>query len=160
MPIFIFLSPRSFSTCLATSRFSMYLKNLCIWPHLITGNMKTIMSRRMTEPTKWPVRPAKTQISLGICSVWSEPSLFAWRRFGSLATHKAHREDSDQIGWMPRLNWVFAGRTLFCWFCHAAAQMASLYYLDFLQASFYWDNVLLVWKKTLKYYYWGSSFRK
>ena len=24
-------------------------------------------------------------------------------------------------GRMPRLNWVFTGRMLFCWFCHAAA---------------------------------------
>ena len=45
---------------------------------------------------------------------------------------------TDQTGWMPRLIWVFAGRTgyfvgfvmrqlktnrLFCWFCHAAAQI-------------------------------------
>ena len=33
------------------------------------------------------VRPAKTQISLGICPVWSESSLSAWRKLGSLATH-------------------------------------------------------------------------
>ena len=52
--------------------------------------------------------PAKTQISLG----WSAPLLFAWRKLGSLATHWAHGEDSDQTGWMPRLIWVFAGRTL------------------------------------------------
>ena len=25
----------------------------------------------MTKPTKWPVRPTNTQISLGICAVWS-----------------------------------------------------------------------------------------
>ena len=41
-------------------------------------------------------RPAKTQISLGICPVWSESSLSAWRKLGSLATHWAHSEDSDQ----------------------------------------------------------------
>ena len=29
------------------------------------------MSRRMTKPTKWSVRTAKTQISLGIHPVWS-----------------------------------------------------------------------------------------
>ena len=29
------------------------------------------MSRRMTKLTKWPVYPAKTQISLGIYPVWS-----------------------------------------------------------------------------------------
>ena len=33
------------------------------------------------------VRPAKTQISLGIRPAWSESSLFAWRKLGSLTTH-------------------------------------------------------------------------
>ena len=58
----------------------------------------------------WHVCPAKTQISLGIRPVWPESSLFAWRKLGSLATHWAHSEDSDQTGQMPRLIWVFAGR--------------------------------------------------
>ena len=66
----------------------------------------------MTKPTKWHLRPAKTQISLGISPVWSESSLSVWRKLGSLATHWVHSEDSDQTGWMPRLIWVFAGRTL------------------------------------------------
>ena len=61
------------------------------------------------------VRPAKTQISLGIRPVWSEFSLSAWRMLGPLATHWAHNKDSDQTGRMPRLIWVFAGRT-----CHLA----------------------------------------
>ena len=64
----------------------------------------------MTKPTKWHVHPAKTQISLGICPVWSESSLCARRKLGSLATHWAHSEDSDQTGRMPRLIWVFTGR--------------------------------------------------
>ena len=55
-------------------------------------------------------RPAKTQISLGIRPVWSESSLSARRKLGSLATPWAHSEDSDQTGRMPRLIWVFAGR--------------------------------------------------
>ena len=42
------------------------------------------MSRLMTKPTKWHVRPAKTQISLGIRPVWSESSLSAWGKLGSL----------------------------------------------------------------------------
>ena len=33
------------------------------------------LSHSMTKPTKWPVRPAKTQISLRICPVWSESLL-------------------------------------------------------------------------------------
>ena len=69
---------------------------------------------------------AKTEISLGICLVWSKPSLSAWRSLGSLATHWAYNEDSDQTGWMPRLIWVFAGRTSFCWFCHAAAHIGEV----------------------------------
>ena len=70
-------------------------------------------SRLVTKPTKWHMRPAKTQISLDIRPVWSESSLSAWRMLGSLATctHCAHSEDSDQTGRMPRLIWVFAGRT-------------------------------------------------
>ena len=59
---------------------------------------------------KWHVRPAKTQISLGIRPVWSESSLCARRKLGSSSTHWAHIEDSDQTGRTPRLVWVFAGR--------------------------------------------------
>ena len=61
------------------------------------------------------VRPANTQISLGIRPVWSESSLFAWRKLGYLANHCGHSEDSDQTRRMPRLIWVsVAGRTLIC----------------------------------------------
>ena len=70
------------------------------------------MNRLMTKPTKWHVRPVKTQISLGIRPVWSESSLTAWRNPGSLATHWAHSEDSDKTGRMSRLIWVFAGCTV------------------------------------------------
>ena len=35
------------------------------------------LSRSMTKPTKWPVCPAKTQISQGICMVWSVSLLWA-----------------------------------------------------------------------------------
>ena len=52
-------------------------------------------------------------MSVRISPIWSESSLSAWRKLGSLATHWAHSEDCDQIGRMPRLIWVFAGRT-----CH------------------------------------------
>ena len=71
------------------------------------------MSRLVTKPTKWHVRPAKTQISLGIRPVWSESSLFAqWVAKDPSFLH-ADSEDSDQTGQMPRLIWAFAGCT-----CH------------------------------------------
>ena len=54
------------------------------------------MSRLMTKPIKWHVRPATTQISLGIRPVWSESSLSAWRKLWSLAAHWVLSEDSDQ----------------------------------------------------------------
>ena len=39
--------------------------------------LQEYMSRLMTKPTKWHVRPAKTQISLGIRPVWPKSSLCA-----------------------------------------------------------------------------------
>ena len=60
-------------------------------------------SRLMTKPTKWHVRPAKTQISLGIHPVWSESSLCAeWVAKDPSFLH-ADREDSGQTGRIPRL---------------------------------------------------------
>ena len=71
------------------------------------------MSLHTTQSTKWPVHPAKTQISLGVHPVWSEYFLSALRKFESYATHKAHSEDTDQTGWMhPRsLARTFAARS-------------------------------------------------
>ena len=68
-----------------------------MWP------LKINERKNMTEPwhdktNKVTVRPAKTQISLGIRPVWSESSLSAWRKLGSLAAHWAHSEDwSDWV---------------------------------------------------------------
>ena len=72
----------------------------------------TVYEPRHDKTNKVSVRLAKTQISLGIRPVWSDSSLSAWRNLGFLATHWTHSEDSDQTGRMPRLIWVFAGRTL------------------------------------------------
>ena len=60
------------------------------------------MSRRMTKQTKWPVRPAKTQISLGIRPVWSEHSRCAqW----------VAKDSEVSSGGQPRLwsNWADFG---------------------------------------------------
>ena len=68
---------------------------------------------RHDKTNKMSVRPAKTQISLGIRPVWSESSLCAQRVPKDPKFLHADSEDSDQTGRMPRLIWVFAGRT-----CH------------------------------------------
>ena len=68
--------------------------------------------QRHDKTNKVTVRPAKTRISLCIRPVWSESSMCAqWVAKGPLFLH-ADSEDSDQIGRMPKLIWVFAGRTL------------------------------------------------
>ena len=66
---------------------------------------------RHGKTNKMSVRPAKTQISLGIRTVWSESSLSAQWVAKDPSFLRADSEDTDQTGRMPRLIWVFAGRT-------------------------------------------------
>ena len=55
------------------------------------------------KTNKMTVRPAKTQISLGIRPVWSESSLCAQWVANDPSLLHADSEDSDQTGRMPRL---------------------------------------------------------
>ena len=80
--------------------FSLHLTTIKVSLGVTKCNIKTILSpeTKSNEPrhkktNKMSVRPAKTQISLGIRPVWSESSLSAWRKLGSLATHWACSED-------------------------------------------------------------------
>ena len=63
------------------------------------------------------VCPAKTQISLGIRPVWSEPSLSARRNLGSLAIHWAHSKDWSDWADLS-LRWAHMS---LCWFCRVVA---------------------------------------
>ena len=58
---------------------------------------------RHDKTNKMSVRPAKTQISLGISPVWSESSLCAQWVAKDLSFLRADSEDSDQTERMPRL---------------------------------------------------------
>ena len=92
----------------------------------------------MTKPTKWHMRRAKTQISLGIRPVWSESSLSAWRKLGSLATKWAHSEDSDQTVRMS-LRWAhnhFVGFVMLrlIWWC-ARSHMSAIAFPDLISAT-------------------------
>ena len=86
---------------------------------------KACLNRLMTKPTKWSVRPAKTQISLGIHPVWSESSLCTQLVANDLLLLYMRSEDSNQTGRMPTLIWVFAWRTSFCWFCREVAHFIT-----------------------------------
>ena len=102
----------------------MYLENkwdflkILFYVYVSTAQWLSLLSKtqrykpRHDKTNKMSVHPTKTQISLGIQPVWSESSLSAWRNLGSLVTHWAHSEDSDQTRRTPRLIWVFAGRTI------------------------------------------------
>ena len=74
-----------------------------------------VLQRGTAIPTRLNVRPPKTQTRLRIRAAWSESSLSACRRFGSLATHIVPCEDSDQNA-----------RMLSCRKCCVPAQMPYL----------------------------------
>ena len=81
---------------------------------------------RHDKTSKVRVRPAKTQISLGICPVWSESSLSAWRNLGSLATHWAHSED-----WS---DWADAQADL-------SLRWAHTHFVGFVMLWLKWSNI-------------------
>ena len=96
--------------------FLVYMFAVVIHVHWWVGSPSR-GTNNMYEPwhdktNNMAVRQAQTQISLGIRPDWSESSLSAWKNLGSSATHWAQSEDSDQTGRLPRLIWVFAGRTV------------------------------------------------
>ena len=83
----------------------------------MTGASEVIIEPPHDKTNNVPVRPAKTQISLGAFWVAKDPSFL-----------QADSEDSDQTGRMPRLIWVIAAMAhmSFCWFCHAVFVSVSL----------------------------------
>ena len=81
------------------------------------------LSRLMTKPTKWHMRPAKTQISLGICPVWSVFSVRmekAWVLSYPLSAQRRLWSDWTDAQADLSLRWAHMPR---CWFCHEVAQL-------------------------------------
>ena len=82
------------------------------------------VSHLMTKPTKWPLCPAKTQISLDNRPVWSESSQCAqWVAedpiFPSYGQRRLWSDWADAQAHLC-LRWA---QWPFCWFCHAAAHV-------------------------------------
>ena len=95
---------------------------LNILVQIITANFGCPnLSRCMTKPTKWLCVQQRLR-SAWVSAQSDQLSLSAWRDIRPF-TYWEHSEDSDQTGRMPRLIWVFAGCTSFCWFCRAAAHL-------------------------------------
>ena len=95
------------------------------------------MSQCMTKPTKWHVRQAKIHISLGTCQ--SDQSLLCtqWVAKNPSFLH-IDREDSDWTGQMPRMIWVFSGRT-----CHFVDFVMRWLYVLF-SGVYAWIIIILI----------------
>ena len=61
----------------------------------------------MRFPTMWYVRPAKPQISLCICEVWSEPMLVPWIFYDYSATERTSFVVSKLNSRLHSLVWVY-----------------------------------------------------
>ena len=103
------------------------------------------------ELTKWPVHPAKTQISLGIHPVWSESSQCAVRVAKDSNCLQVDSKVSNQTGQLPRLR-VFAGRTSFCRFCRVAAQMEFFTHFFPLWQHSLFCNLSCAWPFSLSHF--------
>ena len=66
------------------------------------------LSQRTTKLTIILMQPVKTQISLCICTVWSESLLIACAFYSLQAIQRGIKENLWPTGWMYRLIWVFA----------------------------------------------------
>ena len=103
------------------------------------------MSSLVTKSTNWHVRPAKTQINLGIRSVWSVSSLCAQCVAKDPSFLHADNENSDRAGRMPRLIWVFAGHT-----CHLFSFLSFFFFFFFFFFCFVTRR--LKWDTTMGYF--------
>ena len=86
------------------------------------------LSHRMTKPTKWHVRPVKTQISLGIRPVWS---VFAVRMKKYWVLSYPLRAQ-----WRLWSDWANAQADLslhcaqsFSWFCHEVSHLFVCFFI-------------------------------
>ena len=100
--------------------FGLFMQQRCVHVfQLVRSHCKTVtpvfdpeISHYMTKPTKWVCAQRRLRSAVGILPDWSKSSLCTqWVAKDPSFLH-ADSEDSDQTGRMPRLIWVFAGRTV------------------------------------------------
>ena len=89
---------RKYMYDLRFTSISFSKKNVIFSPNINDVEYMVLHEPLHDKTNKMSVRPAKTQIIPDIRPIWSESSLSAWRKIGSLATHWAHSDDSDQTG--------------------------------------------------------------
>ena len=77
-------------------------------------SLNSVFNHLMTKSTKWPVHPAKTQISLGIHPVWSESLLSAWRSYPLSAQRRLWSDWADAQADLS-LCWAHTPLLVFSW---------------------------------------------
>ena len=92
---------------------------------LTRSNYYNHTNRHVTKPTKWLCAQRRLRSAWASAQSDQESSLSAWRKLGSLSTHWAQAKTLIRLGGMPRMNWVFAGRT-----CHLLVLSRSVSYLN------------------------------
>ena len=103
-----FITPRDFKVSIFNSCFSQ--RKTLKWVTFLSL-YDNDMSCDMTKPTKWLCAQRRPRSAWAYRTVWSESLLCTqWVAKDPSFIH-ADSEDSDQTGQMPRLIWVFAGRT-------------------------------------------------
>ena len=101
--------------CPGWSESSLGAQSLCSFCHVTAHSLNNNPeSAQWFQRTTNIIGTSKTfQNSLVTRATWfCKHEWESWRKLEPLATHRAHSEDSDQTGRMPRLIWVFAGHTL------------------------------------------------
>ena len=96
--------------------YTQKLGMICFMQIFVT-ECRQLWSRPIFKETIWAASWQNQQTGMCIHPVWSESSLAAWRKLGSLATHWAYSEDSDA---QADLSFCWVHRS-FCGFCHEAA---------------------------------------
>ena len=116
------------------------------------------MSHSMTKPTKWPLRPAKTQVSLGIHLVWSESSVCTqWVAKDKLSSCGQRRliRLSRCIGWSEfSLGTHIVLLVLSCWgsYIHTDLEdgIMSLGWADFIRSHETWASSVIRWYQLIQ----------
>ena len=87
-----------------------------------------------------------TQISLVNCPVWSESSLSAWRKLGSLLPIERTLETLIRLGRCPGWSASSLGAQSFCWFCHGKLSACSAFEKHcFLNVLKCWNSFCYTW---------------
>ena len=118
------------------------------------------ISRSMTKPTKWHMRPAKT-ISLRICTVWSASSLHT--QWEAKVPRFLRADSKNWSDWTAdaqanlSLPWVIKS---FCWFCHAMAQTEEIVDAWYVMVLYLQFKILYVLKKRENSKLWSKLMNK